>query len=76
MQLPLMKKEGMTSSTNDNSNDNESFDESVDNSINESIDDIVAQKEEILSRLYGTKLYWFLLRCLEDNGSSRQLYYI
>ena len=77
MQLPLMKKEGITSSSNDNNETiDERVDESVDNSIDESIDDIIARKEEILSRLYGTKLYWFLLRCLEDNGSSRQLYYI
>ncbi len=33
-------------------------------------------REELLSKLYGTKLYWFLLRCLEENGTRRQLLYI
>lgn len=35
-----------------------------------------ANREELLSKLYGTKLYWFLLRCLEENGTRRQLLYI
>ncbi len=26
-----------------------------------------------LCKLYGTKLYWFLLRCLEDNPDNRQM---
>jgi len=33
-------------------------------------------REDTLSKLYGTKLYWFLLRCLEENGTRRQLLYI
>lgn len=33
-------------------------------------------REEVLSKLYGTKLYWFMLRCLEENGTRRQLLYI
>lgn len=33
-------------------------------------------RELILSKLYGTKLYWFLLRCLEDISTNRQLLFI
>lgn len=35
-----------------------------------------SERESILARLYGTKLYWFLLRCLEDYGPGRKLFYI
>lgn len=35
-----------------------------------------ANREDILCKLYGTKLYWFLLRCLEEIGTRRQLLYI
>jgi hypothetical protein len=34
------------------------------------------ERELILSKLYGTKLYWFLLRCLEDISTDRQLLFI
>ena len=34
------------------------------------------QRELILSKLHGTKLYWFLLRCLEDISTNRQLLFI
>jgi hypothetical protein len=34
------------------------------------------ERELILSKLYGTKLYWFLLRCLEDISTNRQLLFI
>jgi hypothetical protein len=35
-----------------------------------------SERESILAQLYGTKLYWFLLRCLEDYGPGRKLFYI
>ncbi len=35
-----------------------------------------SERESILARLHGTKLYWFLLRCLEDYGPGRKLFYI
>ena len=38
--------------------------------------EIREQRELILSKLYGTKLYWFLLRCLEDISTNRQLLFI
>jgi hypothetical protein len=34
------------------------------------------ERELILSKLHGTKLYWFLLRCLEDISTNRQLLFI
>jgi len=39
-------------------------------------DNVIEGRNAILSKLYGTKLYWFLTRCLEENGGLRQLYYI
>jgi len=39
-------------------------------------DNVIEGRNAVLSKLYGTKLYWFLTRCLEDNGTLRQLYYI
>jgi hypothetical protein len=38
--------------------------------------DLREERELILSKLYGTKLYWFLLRCLEDISTNRQLLFI
>ena len=39
-------------------------------------DELREERELILSKLYGTKLYWFLLRCLEDISTNRQLLFI
>ena len=39
-------------------------------------DELREDRELILSKLYGTKLYWFLLRCLEDISTNRQLLFI
>jgi hypothetical protein len=39
-------------------------------------DKLREDRELILSKLYGTKLYWFLLRCLEDISTNRQLLFI
>lgn len=43
---------------------------------NRADDGLREERELILSKLYGTKLYWFLLRCLEDISTNRQLLFI
>lgn len=50
-------------------NNNKHSDKQCDNELRE-------ERELILSKLYGTKLYWFLLRCLEDISTNRQLLFI
>jgi hypothetical protein len=69
-----MNKSNDTNDSDDSdTNDNDDIDnEDYSNDIMEGIEG----RNAVLSKLYGTKLYWFLIRCLEDNGASRQLYYI
>jgi hypothetical protein len=43
------------------------------NSIN---NEYVLEKDRMISRLKGTKLYFFLKRCLEPNGEKRRLFLI
>lgn len=51
-------------------------DESSEDEEDFTIDNVIEGRNAVLSKLYGTKLYWFLTRCLEENGTLRQLYYI
>ena len=54
---------------NNKHSENAQGDKRSDNELREEL-------ELILSKLYGTKLYWFLLRCLEDISTNRQLLFI
>lgn len=84
--LPNMIEDGFNNNNNNNINDNFSddndnnFAEDEDNEEEEkekkTADQLRSERESILARLYGTKLYWFLLRCLEDYGPGRKLFYI
>lgn len=56
-------------SENSNSNSNS-------NSVSNSISNDLSQGLEMISRLKGTKLYFFLKRCLEPNGEKRRLFLI
>lgn len=46
------------------------------NELSSNDDNIFSKQEEMIKRLYGTKLYYFLRRCLEPKGDRRKLFYI
>jgi len=52
------------------------FDDSDSGSKNSANDKYVLEKDRLISRLKGTKLYFFLKRCLEPNGEKRRLFLI
>jgi len=52
------------------------FDDSDSGSKNSANDEYVLEKDRLISRLKGTKLYFFLKRCLEPNGEKRRLFLI
>jgi len=69
--LPRNKRSDKHSESNNKHSDNNN---KHDNKRSE--DELREDREFILSKLYGTKLYWFLLRCLEDISTNRQLLFI
>jgi hypothetical protein len=67
--IPLISKKGARARADEDEDEDEEDEE--DNN-----DNVIEGRNAVLSKLYGTKLYWFLTRCLEENGGLRQLYYI